>query len=88
MESLVHSYLSKHFEIKTSDAGNDGIYLKSNTRRDRAPYYHITFLRDIAKIFGMDDVKIIKSYTNSWSISIKEDVNLKFYWANPEDLLV
>jgi len=86
MESIVHSYLSEHFEIKTSDVGNDGIYLKKDTRRDRAPYYHIIFLREVATIFGLD-VKTIKKYTNAWSIVHKNDVNLRFYWLDPKDLL-
>lgn len=79
MELFVHKYLSRHYEIKTSVAGNDGIYAKEDTRSLKAPYNGFKLLNELASIFGITK-EISKGYVIKWTIGIKPDIDLDFYW--------
>ena len=85
MQIIVHSYLSKHYEIATSEVGNDGIYLKSDTREHRIPTYGDKLVKELVTIFCLE-AEELKSYINVWAISIKKDVDLEFYWKTQEEI--
>ena len=85
MQIIVQSYLSKHYEIATSEVGNDGIYLKSDTREHRIPTYGDKLVKELVTIFCLED-EVLKTYVNVWAISIKKDVDLEFYWKTQEEL--
>lgn len=84
MQDIVCSYLTKHYEIATSEVGNDGIYLKSDTNKHRIPVYGDKLLKELIIIFSLED-DLLKSYTDTWAISIKSDINLEFYWKTQEE---
>lgn len=85
MLSIVQSYLSKHFELKTSDVGNDGIYFLCDIRIDKAPFYHTKLIKEISTIFGLPEDETI-TYINAWAHSINKKVNLEFYWKSNLDI--
>ena len=86
METYVQSYLSRHFYIKTSDVGNDGIYKKDDTRKFPAPYHNIHLLNELEVVFSLSQ-EILREYTDIWAIKQKPDVNLEFYWSQLFSLL-
>jgi hypothetical protein len=79
MELFVHNYLFKNYYIKTSDVGNDGIYYLFDDKRIPTPFYGNKLINELSIIFGLDK-EISKDYINGWSISVKSDINLNFYW--------
>jgi hypothetical protein len=85
MQNIVHSYLSKHYEIATSEVGNDGIYLKSDTREYRIPTYGDKLVKELVTIFCLED-SLLKTYIDVWAVSIKKDVDLEFYWKTQEEI--
>jgi len=85
MQSYIQQYLSEYYYIKTSDVGNDGIYFINDDRRIPTPFNGSKLIKEIVTIFGLkeDDVK---SYIESWAVSIKPDIDLEFYWKTMDDL--
>jgi hypothetical protein len=85
MQIIVQSYLSKHYEIATSEVGNDGIYLKSDTREHRIPTYGDKLVKELVTIFCLED-GLLKTYIDDWAVSIKKDIDLEFYWKTQEEI--
>ena len=85
MQNIVHLYLSKHYEIATSEVGNDGIYLKSDTREHRIPTYGDKLVKELVTIFCLED-GLLKTYIDDWAVSIKNDIDLEFYWKTQEEI--
>lgn len=85
MEKFVQSYLSKNYEIGTSEVGNDGIYSVEDKREVRAPIYGNKLVAEVITIFSIDDNES-KELINKWAITKKPDINLEFYWATVEDI--
>lgn len=85
MEQIVQSYLTKHFEIGTSEVGNDGIYSLADKREIRPPIYGNVLLKELISIFSIseDDGK---NFVNNWAVSIKSNIDLEFYWSTVEDI--
>lgn len=85
MQNYIQQYLSDYYYIKTSEVGNDGIYFINDDRRIPTPFNGSKLIKEIVTIFGLqeDDVK---SYIETWAVSIKPDVDLEFYWKTMEDL--
>ena len=87
MIKLVQSYLTRRYDIKTSDAGNDGVYLKSDTRKNKAPYYHSKLIKEVKTVFNMND-ETTKLHIIVWAKQQKKDVDLDFYWKDTSDFNV
>lgn len=85
MQKLVHSYLTRYYEIDTSEVGNDGIYSLTDTRKHRAPIYGDRLIKELVTIFCYSE-DLVKDYIVDWAISIKSDINLVFYWATEEKI--
>lgn len=85
MEQIVQSYLTKHFEIGTSEVGNDGIYSLADKREIRPPIYGNVLLKELVSLFSIseDDGK---NFVNNWAVSIKSNIDLEFYWSTVEDI--
>ena len=82
---IIQSYLSRHYEIQTSEVGNDGIYDKHDTRRHKGPIYGTHLTKDLTTIFGVAEDELIVCI-NDWALSVKPDVDLEFYWKTLESL--
>jgi hypothetical protein len=87
MEILIHNYLSRHYEIKTSDAGNDGIYYKEDLRRHKAPFYGEKLVKELVLVFDINKNEIL-IFINTWAKSINSAVDLEFYWKTQEEFLI
>lgn len=85
MQNIVHLYLLKHYEVATSEVGNDGIYLKSDTREHRIPTYGDKLVKELVTIFCLED-GLLKTYIDDWAVSIKNDIDLEFYWKTQEEI--
>jgi len=81
MECLIQLYLSRNYEIKTSEVGNDGIYLISDIRKHRAPIYRNALLDDLWVVFMLDKPKL-QRYINKWANQLDPSVDLVFYWSD------
>jgi hypothetical protein len=82
---FIQQYLSEYYYIKTSEVGNDGIYSIIDERRIPIPFNGSKLIKEIVTIFGLEE-DVLKSYIESWAVSIKPDVDLEFYWKTTEDL--
>lgn len=85
MEIHVHSYLSRYFEIGTSEVGNDGIYSLEDKRKNRGPIYWDKLVTELVTVFSIAEDEG-KSFINSWAVKISPNVNLEFYWATNENI--
>lgn len=85
MENIVQSYLSRYFEIDTSEVGNDGVYALGDKRKIRPPIYGNKLIDELSTVFGVAE-KDGKHLINAWAIKIKPKIDLKFYWSNTEDI--
>ena len=85
MQNYIQQYLSDYYYIKTSELGNDGIYYINDDRRIPTPFNGSKLIKEIVTIFGLEEDDV-KSYIESWAVSIKPDVDLEFYWKTMEDL--
>ena len=85
MLNIVQSYLTRYYEIGTSEVGNDGIYSLTDTRKHRAPIYGDRLIEELVTIFCYSE-ELIKDYIVGWAVSIKSDINLDFYWATEPDI--
>ena len=84
MKKYVLSHLTKHYEIDTSQLGNDGIYEKSDTREYRAPIDNYHLLKRLNQIFGLSK-EYLKELVNEWAKTIKNDIDLEFFWSDLVD---
>lgn len=82
MQNIVQSYLFRHYEVYTSEVGNDGIYLIDDPKpkNKRAPVYGDKLLKELITIFCLEE-DVIKTWVEEWAVSIKPDVDLEFYWS-------
>jgi hypothetical protein len=87
MKKYVLSHLTKHYEIDTSQLGNDGIYEKSDTREYRAPIDNYHLLKRLNQIFGLSK-EYLKELVNEWAKTIKNDIDLEFFWSDLVDFSV
>lgn len=87
MEIFIHNYLTRHYELATSDVGNDGIYSKEDTRRHRAPYNGSKLLKELSTIFGVFSLDA-QSYTNRWAWSNGKKADLEFYWRQADEFML
>ena len=85
MEKFVYNYLSQTYYLGTSDVGNDGIYLLSDTRKHKSPISGSRITKEITTIFGLDEDNS-KVLINSWAIIVNPKVDLEFYWQTNENL--
>jgi hypothetical protein len=85
MEIHVHSYLSRHFEIGTSEVGNDGIYSLEDKRKNRAPIYGNKLVTELVTVFAIAEDEG-KNFINTWAVKINPKIDLEFYWATNEDI--
>ena len=85
METYIKKYLSQHYYIQTSDVGNDGIYYLFDDRRIPTPFFGNKLIKEISVVFGLE-VEESKDYIIGWSISVKSDVDLEFYWKQIHEL--
>ena len=81
MKKYVQLYLSRHYEIETSELGNDGIYEKSDTRVFRAPISNNRLLNRLSLIFSLSD-EYLTELVNEWAKTIKNDIDLEFFWSD------
>jgi hypothetical protein len=84
MKKYVLSHLTKHYEIDTSQLGNDGIYEKSDIREYRAPIDNYHLLKRLNQIFGLSK-EYLKELVNEWAKTIKNDIDLEFFWSDLVD---
>jgi hypothetical protein len=85
MQSYIQQYLSDYYYVKTSEVGNDGIYFINDDRRIPTPFNGSKLIKEIVTIFGLKEDEV-KSYIESWAVSIKPDIDLEFYWKTMDDL--
>lgn len=85
MEIHVHSYLSRYFEIGTSEVGNDGIYSLEDKRKNRAPIYRDKLVTELVTVYAIDEDES-KNFINTWAVKINPKIDLEFYWATNEDI--
>jgi len=85
MEKYIQQYLSDYFYIKTSEVGFDGIYYKLDDRRFPTPFNGSKLIKEIVTIFCVNEHDV-KTIIHFWSLSIKPNVDLEFYWKTTEDL--
>lgn len=83
MQDIVQSYLSRHYFVNTSDAGNDGIYELNDTRRHKVPIYGDKLLYQLSIIFSLE-ADLLKDWVNLWVVSLNSDIDLDFYWLENE----
>ena len=83
MEIHVHSYLSRYFEISTSEVGNDGVYSLEDKRKVRGPIYGERLVKELVTVFGISEDEG-KSFINSWAVKVNPKIDLEFYWATNE----
>lgn len=95
MENIIQSYLSKFYEIKISNVGNDGIYLIDKVKIpiipkywgiNVAPFAWGKLIKELIVIFSLDEVTLTR-IVDKWAINQKKDVDLTFYKKEPEHLL-
>jgi hypothetical protein len=86
MQKYVQRYLSEYYYIKTSDVGNDGIYKILDDRKYPTPFRGSVLINEISTVFGLEDGES-KTLIEIWSVSVKPDVDLNFYWKSNEDLI-
>lgn len=77
MDKLIHKYLSENYYIKTSEAGNDGIYYIFDDRRYPVPICGEKLILEIDTVFNTINSK---EYICDWALATKSDVDLAFYW--------
>jgi len=86
MDLIVQKYLSRYYYIKTSDVGNDGIYEKLDDRKRPSPFSSTKLLKEISVIFSLSEEEV-KAYVTNWSVLIKTDVDLEFYWKTMDMIM-
>jgi len=86
MEFIIQKYLSKFYEVETSEVGNDGIYLISDKRKFRAPIYGSQILDELIIIFYISEDEG-KEFITKWGESINPEIDLVFYWKTNEQLI-
>ena len=93
MESYIHKYLTRHYELSTTEESSKkltllvtyGIYyrednkIKSEIENDR-------LLKELGDVFGITEAKA-KAYVNNWAKSITKKADLKPYWEKVRQLL-
>ncbi len=85
MERYIHNYMSSNYYIATSEVGNDGIYGLNNEQRYKTPEYGSVIIKELDLIFSLDE-ETLKVHIECWAVSVKVDVDLKFYWSIVQSL--
>ena len=83
MIKFIYNYLSKYYYIKTSEAGNDGIYYFYDERVIPVPFIGSKLIEEVSNVFGLNSDGSLEVII-SWALSIKPDINLEFYWKITE----
>jgi hypothetical protein len=86
MESIVQSYLSRHFEVKTNEEANtkiswlvyDGIYPK-HYDGCRNVISASNLIKELILVFNIKTNQAINNI-KEWSVLAKKDVDLGHYW--------
>jgi hypothetical protein len=94
MESIIHKYLTRHYELSSSEEASKklrltvtyGIYHREQTEWGKKEAYNVDLLDEIEKIFGVDELKA-KAYVNNWAKSINRKINLSEYWSKLKSLM-
>jgi hypothetical protein len=86
MQDIVFNYLNRHYEIKTSDLGYDGVYRINDDINTMPPISEKKLLDELNSVFNLSKSEI-KETINEWSKTTKKDVNLEFYWTPIGELL-
>lgn len=86
MEKYIQQYLSEFYYIKTSDAGNDGIYYVFDIKKNPTPIDGFSLIDEISKIFSLTNEESKKIIQN-WAFNVKPESNLDFFWMANEQLI-
>ena len=91
MDFIVQKYLSKYYYIGTSPLGNDGIYLKDETKKYKVNKYpkqisNTELLNELTLIFNLEE-SVITNYVQNWAEAQRKDVHLEFYWLTLLDVV-
>lgn len=80
MRKYIHKHLDEKYYIKTSEAGNDGIYLLVNKHeRYQYPVKNAFILDEVVTLFGIE-LEEAKLEIHLWAVKKKPDVDLEFFW--------
>lgn len=88
MESLIHSYLSANYEIKSTEETSkkisvfcyDAIFYKADDSKIKDPIYGEKLLSELCLIFFIEEAEA-KTHVEAWAISINKCVSLDHYWT-------
>ena len=83
MEIHVHSYLSRYFEIKANEEGNDCVYYLDDKSTDQI--YGQKLVKELFTVFGATEDES-KEFVNTWALKVNPKIDLKFYWSDHESL--
>jgi hypothetical protein len=80
MRKFIQKHLDDKYYIKTSEAGNDGIYLLiDKEERYQYPTGKKLILDEIITMFSIE-LEEAKLEVNSWAVKKKPNVDLNFFW--------
>jgi hypothetical protein len=85
MEKFIYRHLDKRYEVGTTEAGNDSIYLKSDTSRYRTPEKYSNVVESVTTVFAIENEEA-DLYIQVWATKKKSDVDLTFYKKTIESL--
>jgi hypothetical protein len=80
MRKYIHKHLDDKYYIKTSEAGNDGIYLLvDKEEKYQYPIANKIILDEVVTLFAIE-LEEAKLEIHLWSVKKKPDVDLEFFW--------
>jgi hypothetical protein len=80
MRKFIQKHLDDEYYIKTSEAGNDGIYLLiDKPHRYQYPIGKKIILDKIVTMFSIE-LEEAKDEVHIWAVKKKPDVDLDFFW--------
>jgi hypothetical protein len=93
MESYIHKYLTRHYELSTTEESSKkltlivtyGIYYREDSKI-KSEIENYRLLKELVEVFGITEAKA-KAYVNNWAKSITKKADLKPYWKKVRQLL-
>jgi hypothetical protein len=93
MESYIHKYLTRHYELSTTEESSKkltlivtyGIYYREDSKV-KSEIENYRLLKELGDVFGITEAKA-KAYVNNWAKSITKKADLKPYWEKVSQLL-
>lgn len=95
MESYIHKYLTRHYELSSSEEASKklrlvityGIYpIHNESAWGRQEIHNVDLLDELEKVFGISELKA-KAFVNNWAKSINKQVKLNEYWSKIKSLM-